>query len=194
MTIPDRRDAARLLRSLEPPDWFLRHACAVADVAAWLAERARAHGTEVDRGLVERAALLHDVDKLPAARMTGRRHGDGSAAWLDALGHAELAPVVRYHPVTHLAEDGYPAWRAAASREARIVAYADKRAGQRLESMDARFDSWRRRYPDGWDARTDARVRARALELEADVCAMAGVRPEDVRRLRWSRHALAEAA
>ena len=192
MTIPDRRDAARLLRSLEPPDWFLRHACAVADVAAWLAERARAHGIEVDRGLVERAALLHDVDKLPATRMTGRRHGDGSAAWLDAAGHAELAPAVRDHPVTRLAEDGYPAWRAAASREARIVAYADKRAGQRLESMDARFASWRRRYPDGWDARTDARVRTRARELEADVCAMAGVRPEDVRRLRWSRHALTE--
>ena len=38
-------------------------------------------------------------------------------------------------------------WAAFASREERIVAYADRRAGQRLESMDARFASWRRRYP-----------------------------------------------
>ena len=33
MTVPARREAARLLLSLDPPEWFLRHACAVADVA-----------------------------------------------------------------------------------------------------------------------------------------------------------------
>jgi HD superfamily phosphodiesterase len=194
MTIPDRRQAARLLRSLEPPEWFLRHACAVADVAAWLGERARAQETRIDRRAVEAAALLHDVDKLPAARMAGRRHGDGSAAWLDAAGHPELAPLVRDHPVTRLADDAYPAWLASASPEARIVAYADKRAGQRLESMDARFASWRRRYPGGWDRATGVLVRDRAEALEADVCALAGVRPAEVRRLRWSKRAIAEAA
>ena len=53
------------------------------------------------------------------------------------------------------------------------MAYADKRAGQRLESMDARFASWRRRYPqrvvdghsDGWDERTWQAVRERARRL-----------------------------
>ena len=194
MTIPDRREAARLLRSLEPPAWFLLHSCAVADVAGWLAQRGRARGTRIDGAAVDAAALLHDVDKLPSAHMVGRRHGDGSAAWLHAVGYPELAPLVRDHPVTRLEEDDYPAWFASASPEARIVAYADKRAGQRLESMDARFASWRRRYPGGWDAATEARVRARADELETDVCARAGVRPADVRRLRWSRRALADAA
>ena len=64
------------------------------------------------------------------------------------------APVVRDHPVTRLAEPGFDALGSpTASLEARIVAYADKRAAQRLESMDARFASWRRRYPPGWDKR-----------------------------------------
>ena len=194
MTIPDRREAARLLRSLEPPAWFLRHSCAVADVASWLAARGQVRGARLDRAAVEAGGLLHDVDKLPKAHMVGRRHGDGSAAWLQAAGHGELAPLVRDHPVTRLAEDGYPGWLASATPEARIVAYADKRAGQHLESMDARFASWRRRYPDGWDAATEALVRTRAQELEAAVCSLAGVRPADVRRLRWSRRALEEAA
>lgn len=194
MTIPDRREAAHLLRSLEPPAWFLRHSCAVADVAGWLAQRARAGGARIDGAAVEAAALLHDIDKLPSVHADARRHGDGSAAWLDAAGYPELAPLVRDHPVTRLAEDGYPGWFAAASPEARIVAYADKRAGQRLESMEARFASWHRRYPGGWSATTERVVRARAQELEADVCALAGVRPADVRRLRWSRRTLAEAA
>jgi hypothetical protein len=194
MTIPDRREAARLLCSLEPPAWFVRHATVVADVAAWLAARTTDRGHEVDRSLVEAGALLHDVDKLPAAAVPGTRHGDGSAAWLTRRDYPELGPVVRDHPVTRLVSPSFDAWLADASLEARIVAYADKRGGQRLESMDARFASWRRRYPSGWDAETDAIVRERARTLEAEVCSAAGVHPDDVRRLRWSRGALAAAA
>jgi hypothetical protein len=191
MTIPERREAARLLRSLDPPRWFLRHACAVADVAAWLATRTSARGDPLDRAAVDAAALLHDVDKLPAARTTGRRHGDGSAAWLEAQGHGELGVLVRDHPVTRLADPGFDAWLAGAPAEARIIAYADKRAGQRLEPMDARFASWRRRYPGGWDDETIDLVRRRARALEDSVCRAAGVGPDQVRRLRWSRRALA---
>jgi HD superfamily phosphodiesterase len=195
MAIPSRPDAARLLRSQEPPAWFLRHACAVADVAAWLAARAEDAGLPVDRPLVEAAALLHDVDKLVLADIpAGLRHGDGSAAWLEAHGAAELAPVVRDHPVTRLAEPGFAAWLRTASLEARIVAYADKRAGQRLEPMAERFAAWRRRYPVGWDEESRALVERRALELERATCAAIGVSPTAVGRLRWSRRALREAA
>lgn len=197
MTIPSRPEAARLLRSLEPPEWFLRHACAVADVASWLALRAAVNGRGVDRFLVDVAALLHDVDKLPAAgRWSGLRHGDGSAAWLEDVGWGELAPVVRDHAVIRLADPGYEAWVQAAPLEARIVSYADKRAGQRLEPMSERFASWRRRYPTGeWNDNAEwLLVETRARELELDVCAAAGVDPADVRRLRWSRRALREAA
>jgi hypothetical protein len=194
MTIPSRSEAAHLLRSLEPPEWFLRHACAVADVASWLAMRAAQNGRAVDRPLVDVAALLHDVDKLPAAGAPAAlRHGDGSAAWLQARGWPELAAVVRDHPVTRLAEPDYEAWVHAAPLEARIVAYADKRAGQRLEPMARRFGAWHRRYPTGgWDDAVAALAEARARELERVVCAAAAVDPADVRRLRWSRRALRE--
>lgn len=207
VTIPDRHQAARSLSSLEPPPWFLRHACAVADVAAWLAARAAANGLDVDQRLVETAALLHDVDKLPAANAPGHLpHGEGSAAWLAVRGWPELGPVVRDHPVTRLAEPGFEGWAQSASLEARIVAYADKRAGQRLEPMAQRFAYWRRRYPPGsdrrvprtggsaWSEATFALVEARAGELELAVCAAAGVRPAQVGRLRWSRRALAASA
>jgi HD domain len=216
MTIPARRDAARLLRSLDPPPWFVRHACAVADVAAWLATRTNAARAGQDQRLVDptlaaTAALLHDIDKLPAAGAPGRlRHGDGSAWVLERHGFSELAPVVRDHPVTRLAESGWDGWLADATPEARIVAYADKRAGQRLEPMAERFTSWRRRYPSGpreartadlsgapdaqgWDEAVVRLVESRAAELERQVCAAADVGPSDVRRLRWSGRALAEA-
>jgi hypothetical protein len=136
--------------------------------------------------------LLPDDD--PARRLA---HGDGSADWLTRLGHPELARCVASHPVTRLAEaERFRHWAAFASREERIVAYADKRAGQGLESMADRFASWQRRYPDdgqGWSASTRRDVRRRAERLEADVCRAAGVAPPDVGRLAWTPSALTAA-
>lgn len=199
MTVPGRIEAARLLLSLDAPEWFLRHSRAVAEVAAWLATRTAAQ-TAVDRSAVEAASLLHDVDKLLPAEhpARARRHGEGSAAWLAEAGHGELAELVARHPVTRLGDADADSWLLEASVEARIVSYADKRAGQRLETMDRRFASWRRRYRDagtgGWDGEPARQVRARAGRLEDSVCAAAGVRPEDVRRLAWTKRALSLAA
>ena len=193
MTVPGRVDAASLLLSLDPPPWQVRHARAVAEIAGWLAARVEANGTTLDRSLVESAALLHDIDKTLPAGDPARDlpHGEGSAAWLVRAGCPELARAVAAHPVTRLLDgDGYKRWAAFASREERIVAYADKRAGQRLESMDARFASWDRRHPDGWTAAERRTVRARADRLESDVCRAAGVEPADVRRLAWTGPAL----
>jgi hypothetical protein len=204
MTVPGRVEAASLLLSLDPPPWFVRHARAVAEVAGWLAARIEVRGIPVDRALVEAAALLHDTDKaLPADDpLRALRHGDGSAAWLTRAGHPELARAVANHPVTRLADaEAYRRWAAFATREERIVAYADKRASQRLESLDARFTRWRRRHPPsivdgrvtGWDEATYRSIRARAGRLEADVCRAAGVEPGEVRRLAWTGRALAAA-
>jgi HD domain len=197
MTVPGRLDAASLLLALDPPSWFMRHARAVAEVAAFLAARIAANGIPVDRPAVEAAALLHDVDKiLPAADPAhALPHGDGSADWLTRQGHPELARLVANHPVTRLV-DGERAkrWAAFASREERIVAYADKRAGQHLESMADRFASWRRRYPTGMDEASLRLMRTRADRLEADVCRAAGIAPGDVRRLAWTGAALRAAA
>jgi HD superfamily phosphodiesterase len=174
----------------------------VAEAAAWLAARIAANGIPIDRPLVEAAALLHDVDKAlpPDDRASALPHGDGSADWLSRRGHPELARAVANHPVTRLAnEDRYRRWSAFATREERIVAYADKRCGQRLESLAERFAGWRRRWPareDGgstWDRATIDRVWARAKRLERDVCRAAGVGPDEVRRLRWTGAALAAA-
>jgi hypothetical protein len=196
MTVPDRVEAASLLLSLDPPPWFLRHSRAVAEIAGWLAARIGDAGTTIDRRLIESAALLHDVDKvLPAGDAATRLpHGDGSADWLTRQGHAELARAVASHPVTRLLDgERFRRWAAFASREERIVAYADKRAGQRLEPMAQRFASWERRYPDAWSDEQRRIVRTRAERLEADVCRAAGIRPEDARRLPWTGDALRRA-
>jgi hypothetical protein len=109
------------------------------------------------------------------------------------------------HPVTRLADATWFAeWLAAASPEALIVSYADKRAGQQLEPMSDRFASWKRRYPPSaepdparpagaWSVETMAAVVERAEVLQDRVCAFAAIVPADLRRLRWTGPALAAA-
>lgn len=215
MSVPDRIEAARLLDSLTPQAWHLRHSRGVAEVAAWLAERvtaraaARADGkpaapARVDRSLVEAAALLHDIDKLLPAEHPVRRlpHGRAGAEWLSERGHGLLAPAVAAHPVGRLADDAFwERWQHEATIEAMIVAYADKRVAQRLAPMAARFGDWERRYPTegsgartgAWSRETASRVRERAAELEWRVTSAAGVGPHEVRRLRWTAVALEQA-
>ncbi len=132
--------------------------------------------------------------------VAGLRHAEGSASWLADRGYPELGPAIVGHPVTRLADgDWFDAWLAGAGPEALIVAYADKRAGQRLESMAERFASWNRRYPPaeragktrgGWSVETVSAVLRRAEIIEERVCAMANVLPRDVGRLRWTLPAI----
>jgi hypothetical protein len=174
----------------------------VAETAGWLGLRAVSAGRSLDRRLVEAAALLHDVDKLPAVRPTvaDTVHGAGSAEWLARRGYPELGDAIIGHPVTRLADGPwFDRWFAAASIEALVVAYADKRAGQKVEPMAERFASWERRYPPdvragkargSWRPETLAAVRQRAEALETRVCRLVGVAPADVRRLEWTGRAL----
>jgi predicted hydrolase (HD superfamily) len=195
VAIPTRQQAVAIILDLHASPRLLRHVCAVADVAAFLAARTAARGQPVDRRLAETAALLHDVDKLfPSGdpRRAGG-HGVAGARWLTEQGWAELAGPVAAHPVGRLLdhEEGTTAWLAAAPLETLIVAYADKRAAQGLEPMAARFARWRQDHPDRDGSL--GRAWGIALQLERHVCAAAGVTPGTVGRLRWAPQAVARA-
>src|ERR1035437_10883881 len=105
MAVPSRRESGALLLSPALAAWPRRHARAGAEIAGWLAWRAKSAGLSLDRRLVEAAALLHDVDKLTRVKqqIDGLAHADGSAAWLASQGYPELGPAIVGHPVTRLA-------------------------------------------------------------------------------------------
>jgi putative nucleotidyltransferase with HDIG domain len=194
VTIPSRSAAAGILLDLAAPPTLVRHMTAVAEIAAFLAERVAARGATVDRTLVESAALLHDLDKgLPETDPLRRLgHGHAGAAWLREQDHGELAPAVDSHPVMRLTTPDAERWLQRSSLEERIVAYADKRAAQRLGPIDARFKRWFDNHPEHTDGLRLARDRA--AELERAICDAADVDPTDVRRLRWVSDALGVAA
>jgi len=188
--VPSHAAAAALLLSLSPTPWLRRHAAAVADVASSLAVGALREGHRVDRGLVEVAALLHDLDKALARDdpLRALGHGHAGARWLIDQGYPELAPAVDSHPVGRLNDGPYEDWVRSTTIEQRIVAYADKRAQQRIVTLDHRFARWGRRHPE--NAELLAVARARAALLEAEICDLAGVSPADITPHYWATAAL----
>lgn len=193
MAVPTRTEALSLLVSTSPAPRLLQHVTVVAEVASFLAYRASRAGLTVDRRLAETAALLHDVDKAlpPNHPLKELGHGEAGAAWLTEAGHAELARAIIAHPVTRFADPGAETWVTNAPIEERIVTYADKRATQRVVSLEQRFDRWRRKHPE-YRLKLD-RAYEVAVRLEDVLCTAIGIEPTDVERLRWVDDAMARA-
>ena len=95
------------------------------------------------------------------------------------------------HPVMYLDGPSAPSWVTEGPLEERIVAYADKRATQRVVSLEQRFARWRRRHVEHTAALE--RSQRSAQRLEMGLCTVIGIRPEEVQRLRWVDEALAHA-
>jgi putative nucleotidyltransferase with HDIG domain len=193
MAVPTRTEALSLLLSTSPTPRLLRHVTVVAEVASLLAYRAIQAGVPVDRRLVEAAALLHDVDKaLPhdhPLRELG--HGKAGAAWVTEAGHPELARTLIAHPVMRFNDPDAAEWVVSGPIEERIVTYADKRATQRVVSLDQRFERWQRQHPRYSDHLAHALKVARCLETS--LCQTISMTATDVERLRWVDDAMARA-
>src|SRR5512142_2105035 len=142
MAVPDREEAQRILAARRLPAGIVRHAEGVARVATAAARLVAAAGIPVDLGVVEAAALLHDIDK-PRTSASGEPHGEVGARILEQMGFGELAAAVSAHPVTALLdEDRFPrGW------EPVLVSVADKHVAQSFMTIDERLDEMASRYP-----------------------------------------------
>jgi len=126
----------------------------------------------------------------PDHKKSEQGHAGIAADWLREQGLGELAVIVLSHPVTLLADDEHWAvWSREATVEERVMSYSDKRATSDLVPMADRFDRWIRKHGDNEMMRA---ARERAEVLEQQVCAAAGVAPDEVERLRWAEDALAK--
>lgn len=160
------------------PDGIVVHCEGVARVALAAAELLAEVQIPIDGGLVEVAALLHDIDKHEIRR-TGGEHGIVGARQLEAAGYEELAMPIASHPINCLLDDDrYPrGWPSI------LVAVADRHVAQAFLTLDERLDDMKRRHPEYADEVEAARRPAHALE--AELAEVVGLSVDDlVARLR----------
>ncbi|HUG56509.1 MAG TPA: HD domain-containing protein [Candidatus Limnocylindrales bacterium] len=156
------------------PGWLETHSLLVGRVAALLAGARAEAGDRLDVAEVALAGYLHDLGRSPLLREDGRDHADLSALALAAEGLGHLAEPARRHPVYRVLQVAL----APRTLEEKIVYVADRRAGQRLESVESRLRDAAARHPQY--AEEIGRSLAGALALEREVFAGVPFGPDDL--------------
>lgn len=140
---PSTATCRRLLAAHGVPPHIRRHSAQVARVARRIAEALRESGEALDVGLVEAAALLHDIAKAPCLQSRLDHAAEGGRV-LRELGLGAVAAIVERH--VHLGE-----WNPRGPvTDAELVNYADKRVLYvEVVSLPERFRDLIVRYSRG---------------------------------------------
>ena len=140
MKLPSRNEAIAMLKEYGMPDNIYAHTMQVNKVANYLAEKMRKNGRTINLELVDRASLLHDLDKHLTLE-TGN-HSELTREILAEKGFPELADAAASHMLENVSKR-----RGLNSIEEKIVYYADKRVNHdKIVSLTERFEYLKKRY------------------------------------------------
>ncbi len=113
------------------------HSCAVARVAVFISKNFKPN-KRIRKDIIERAALLHDLDKIRTLTEQDQ-HGTIGGRYLLKKGYRTISRIVNSASITH--------YKRLRTLEQKIVAYADKRVRERkVVSLDKRFAYFAQRY------------------------------------------------
>ena len=120
MQIPTKKQSFQLICQMKMPDHIVVHSLQVCRVAINLVDYMADPGANLNRDLVQAAALLHDVTKTRSFK-TNENHALTGSRFLSQRGYPEVGSIVRQH----VQLDAYSV--STSPTEAEIVNYADKR-------------------------------------------------------------------
>ena len=173
MKIPSLQECEQLLVQYKVPENIVEHVRQVTKIAVFLARKLSEKGVDINTEFVERAALLHDLDKMLTLKDI-KQHGYVAQKILQDLGYPEVADIVVAHHAESIAEGRVKTW------EQKIVNYADKRvAHTTVVTIDQRIDDFIKRYPQ---VSRDYMERMRTLVkgIETDIFAYLDFTPDQL--------------
>jgi uncharacterized protein len=140
MNVPSREECFQILRDARVPAHIVAHSIQVSLVATLLVDMLKERGINLDRALVQAAALLHDITKSESLQ-TRENHALTGAKLVGGLGYPEVGAIVGQH----VRLDAY--FASETPVEAEVVNYADKIVmHDRVVSMRERMEDILRRY------------------------------------------------
>jgi uncharacterized protein len=151
----------------------------VTRVARFLSKELIKKGQRIDLGVVEAAALLHDLAKTECLE-TKEDHAREGFRLLRGLGYERVANVVAQHIEVSSGGD------AASVTEEEVVNYADKRVQHdRIVSLGQRFSDLKDRYGHVESVLEQmARMERATYAIEDKIFLVLGSAPEDLQRLQ----------
>ncbi|PIU21585.1 MAG: hypothetical protein COT15_01355 [Candidatus Diapherotrites archaeon CG08_land_8_20_14_0_20_34_12] len=135
--LPSREECIKLIRENNPEN-VVKHSLIVNKIAMYLGKKLKKKGKKINLDLLDRASLLHDIDKIESLR--NGNHGVIGEKMLKEKGLHKIAKIVRKHVLDQILL-GFD------SLEEKIVFYADKRVvDDKIVSLDERLKYILNRY------------------------------------------------
>lgn len=151
------------------------HSIMVAKVAVFLAKRLSDAGEAVIVNLVERAALLHDIDKVKSIKDPSINHAIEAGKTLKKLGYPEIALIARKH-VRQFIND-CNTW------EEKLLLYVDSRVNfNAVVSIRDKDRALLERYKDSFrDISAEIKLARPTMEkIEKEIFSKIDLKPEDL--------------
>jgi putative nucleotidyltransferase with HDIG domain len=177
--VPTRDECLGLMGRYGMLQNIVDHSLTVTKVARFLSKELNKKGQRIDLGVVEAAALLHDLAKTECLK-TKEDHAEQGFRLLKGLGYERVADVVAQHIEVSCGRD------AAFVRAEEVVNYADKRVQHdRIVSLKQRFSDLKDRYGHVESAFEQmARMEKATYAIESKIFRILGSDPEDLQRLQ----------
>lgn len=171
--LPSREECFKILREFDVPDNVMRHTELVNKIAVFLANKLQEAGVDIDVDLVDRASLLHDLDKMQTIKDDA--HGEKTEEILIQKGYPVVGKIAKQHRFKWI-HDPKLSW------EAKVVNYSDKRVmHDQLVSLTERLkDAWER-YKDIAEYR-DKKAEELFFALEKEIFSLIRLIPEDLEK------------
>jgi HD superfamily phosphodiesterase len=125
------------------PEWLETHSRVVGAVAEALVAARRAGAGKIDSEAIVLAAYLHDIGRSPLVAGDPRDHNILSGLVLAAEGFEPCVELARRHAIYTVLD----AELAPRTPEEKLVYVADRRGGQRVETLEERARDTARRNP-----------------------------------------------
>ena len=95
MKLPTKRECLDLLKEYRLPQNVIAHSKAVNALSVFLTEKLKKSGINVNADLIDRASLLHDLDKI--ITLGKKSHGLETEKILKRMGYPELGRTAKKH-------------------------------------------------------------------------------------------------
>ena len=181
-TVPSRDECLELMDRYGMLENIVKHSLTVTRVARFLSNELNKKGQRIDLGVVEAAALLHDLAKTECLK-SKEDHAQQGFRLLRGLGYERIAAVVAQHVEVSAGGDS------ASVTEEEVVNYADKRVQHdRIVSLEERFSDLKDRYGHGKSALEQMdRMEKATYAIEAKIFLVLGSDPKDLQRFQYER-------
>lgn len=171
MRLPTQEECFRILEENNVPKNIVKHCKAVNKVALFLTKRLKEKGVDINIDIVDRASLLHDLDR---AKSKDSKHGYVSEEILTKKGYPELGRVVLRHRFLEILNKNLT-W------EEKVINYADKRVtNTNIVSLKERFEELVKRHRIKPEQRNPKAEKA-FLDLEKEIFEKINIKPEELK-------------